>query len=154
MNRLLVMVFLDTDFLESNEIKLLLEKTTEADPVKNYVPAYHFLICDRQGTVMGHCALRIGYNDSLYYVGHIGYSIYEEYRGNHYAAKACKLLFLLAKKHGMSYLYITCNPDNLPSRRICEYLRGEFLGVADLPEDNDMRINKGKTQMCIFKFNL
>lgn len=42
MNRLLVMVFLDTDFLESNEIKLLLEKTTEADPVKNYVPAYHF----------------------------------------------------------------------------------------------------------------
>lgn len=154
MNRLLVMVFLDTDFLESNEIKLLLEKTTEADPVKNYVPAYHFLICDRQGTVMGHCALRIGYNDSLYYVGHIGYSIYEEYRGNHYAAKACKLLFLLAKKHGMSYLYITCNPDNLLSRRICEYLQGEFLGVADLPEDNDMRINKGKTQMCIFKFNL
>ena len=148
------MVFLDTDFLESNEIKLLLEKTTEADPVKNYVPAYHFLICDRQGTVMGHCALRIGYNDSLYYVGHIGYSIYEEYRGNHYAAKACKLLFLLAKKHGMSYLYITCNPDNLPSRRIYEYLQGEFLGVADLPEDNDMRINKGKTQMCIFKFNL
>lgn len=148
------MVFLDTDFLESNEIKLLLEKTTEADPVKNYVPAYHFLICDRQGTVMGHCALRIGYNDSLYYVGHIGYSIYEEYRGNHYAAKACKLLFLLAKKHGMSYLYITCNPDNLLSRRICEYLQGEFLGVADLPEDNDMRINKGKTQMCIFKFNL
>lgn len=68
--------------------------------------------------------------------------------------KACKLLFLLAKKHGMSYLYITCNPDNLPSRRICEYLQGEFLGVADLPEDNDMRINKGKTQMCIFKFNL
>ena len=65
------MVFLDTDFLESNEIKLLLEKTTEADPVKNYVPAYHFLICDRQGTVMGHCALRIGYNDSLYYVGDI-----------------------------------------------------------------------------------
>ena len=59
------MVFLDTDFLESNEIKLLLEKTTEADPVKNYVPAYHFLICDRQGTVMGRCALRIGYDDSI-----------------------------------------------------------------------------------------
>ena len=47
---------------------------------------------------MGRCALRIGYNDSLYYVGHIGYSVYEKYRGHHYAAKACKLLFLLAKK--------------------------------------------------------
>lgn len=74
-------MFLDTNFLESDEIKLILEKTTEADPVKNWVPAYHFLICDRQGTVMGRCALRIGYNDSLYYVGHIGYSVYEKYRG-------------------------------------------------------------------------
>ncbi len=54
-------MFLDTNFLESDEIKLILEKTTEADPVKNWVPAYHFLICDRQGTVMGRCALRIGY---------------------------------------------------------------------------------------------
>ena len=52
-------MFLDTNFLESDEIKLILEKTTEADPVKNWVPAYHFLICDRQGTVMGRCALRI-----------------------------------------------------------------------------------------------
>ena len=65
-------MFLDTDFLESNEIKLVLKKTIEADPERNYVPAYHFLICDRQGTIMGHCALRIGYNASLYYVGHIG----------------------------------------------------------------------------------
>ena len=148
------MVFFDTDFLESNEIKLILERTTEADPVRNYVPAYHFLICDMQGTVMGHCALRIGYNDSLYYVGHIGYSIYEKYRGHHYAAKACKLLFLLAKKHGMNYLYITCSADNLPSRRTCEYIQGEFLGVVDLPEDNNMRINNGINRMCIFKFNL
>ena len=37
-----VVVFLDTNFLESDEIKLILEKTTEADPVKNWVPAYHF----------------------------------------------------------------------------------------------------------------
>lgn len=54
----------------------------------------------------------------------------------------------------MSYLYITCDPDNLPSRRTCEYLQGEFLGVVELPEDNDMKINDGKTHMCIFKFNL
>ena len=35
-------MFLDTNFLERDEIKLILEKTTEADPVKNWVPAYHF----------------------------------------------------------------------------------------------------------------
>ena len=148
------MAFLDTDFLESDEIKLVLERTTDADPARNWVPSYHFLICDRQGTAMGHCALRIGYHDSLYHGGHIGYSVHEKYRGHHYAAKACKLLFLLAKEHNMSYLYITCDPDNLPSRRTCEYLQGEFLGVVELPEDNDMKINDGKTHMCIFKFNL
>ena len=54
----------------------------------------------------------------------------------------------------MDYLYITCNPDNLASRKTCEYLQGEFLGVVELPEDNDMRINDGETQKCIFMFNL
>ena len=148
------MQFLNTDFLESEEIKLVVDKLVEGDPERNWVPAYRFHICDLHGNRMGTCALRIGYNDGLYYVGHIGYSIHEKYRGCHYAAKACKLLFLLAKKHDMSYLYITCDPDNLPSRRTCEYLQGEFLGVVELPEDNDMKINDGKTHMCIFKFNL
>ena len=97
---------------------------------------------------MGRCALRIGYNDSLYYVGHIGYSVYEKYRGHHYAAKACKLLFLLAKKHNMSYLYITCNPDNIPSRKTLEYLKGELLEIAELPEDSDMRVNY-VTPVCL-----
>ena len=118
------MQFLNTDFLESEEIKLVVDQLVEGDPERNWVPAYRFHICDLHGNRMGTCALRIGYNDGLYYVGHIGYSIHEKYRGCHYAAKACKLLFLLAKKHDMSYLYITCDPDNLPSRRTCEYLHG------------------------------
>ena len=150
----LIMDFLDTDFLESNEIKLLLERKAEADPVRNWVPAYHFMICDKQGNGMGQCDLRIGYNDGLYYGGHIGYSINEEYRGHHYAAKACMLLFELAKRHGMDHLYITCDPDNWPSRKTLEYLKGELLEIAELPEDNDMRVNDGDTEKCIFRFDL
>ena len=148
------MVFLDTSFLESDEIKLVLERTAEADPTRNWVPAYHFLICDKQGHAMGRCDLRIGYSDGLYYSGHIGYAVDEEYRGHHYAAKACKLLFELAKKHEMHYLYITCDPDNWPSRKTLEYLKGELLEIAELPEDNDMRVNDGSTEKCIFRFDL
>lgn len=148
------MEFLNTDFLESDEIKLVLERTAEADPVRNWVPAYYFLICDRQGNVMGKCDLRIGYSEGLYYGGHIGYSIDEGFRGRHYAAKACMLLFELAKKHGMDHLFITCDPDNLPSRKTCEYLKGELIGIAELPEDNDMRLNDGDTEKCIFRFSL
>ena len=148
------MQFLNTDFLKNDEIKLTVDRLTEGNPEKNWVPAYHFHICGLHGNIMGACNLRVGYTDGLYYVGHIGYRINEEYRGHHYAAKACKLLLSLAQKHEMCYLYITCNPDNWASRKTCEYLQGEFLGVVELPEDNDLRINEGETQMCIFKFNL
>ena len=148
------MIFLDTDFLENNEIKLILEKKVEADPARKWVPTYHFMICDRQGNCMGHCDLRIGYNSNLYYGGHIGYGIDEEYRGHHYAAKACMLLFELAKKHGMDHLFITCNPDNCASRKTLVYLKGELLEIAELPKDNDMRVNDGETEKCIFRFDL
>ena len=148
------MQFFNTDFLESNEIKLVVNRLAEGNPEKNYVPAYHFNICDLNGNIMGYCDLRIGYNDNLYYGGHIGYGINEEYRGHHYAAKACKLLFKLAKMHGMDYLYITCNPNNLPSRKTLEYLQGDFLGIFELPIDNDMRINEGETHKCNFKFDI
>ena len=148
------MTFLDTDFLKNDEIMLVLDHTAEADPVKKYVPAYYFKICDREGRPMGVCDLRIGYNNNLYYGGHIGYAIDEPYRGHHYAEKACRLLFELAKKHGMAYLYITCVPENAPSRRTCERLGGELLEIAALPPDNNMRLEDGKTEVCVFRFTL
>ncbi|MBQ1404088.1 MAG: hypothetical protein IIY85_02240, partial [Lachnospiraceae bacterium] len=39
----------------------------------------------------------------------------EPFRGNHYAEKACRLLFELARRHEMDYLIISCQPTNLPS---------------------------------------
>lgn len=148
------MCFLNTDFLIGTEVQLILNHTAEGNPEKNWVPAYFFDICDLTGTKMGGCDLRIGYNDNLYFGGHIGYHIDPDYRGHHYAAKACKLLFLLAKKHGMEYLYITCDPDNWPSRKTCEYLHGTLLGIMELPEDNNMRLEEGETEKCIFRFEV
>lgn len=144
-------MFLDTNFLKNDEIQLLLEKTVDGDQEKNRVPAYHFSICDLNGTRMGICDLRIGYNDNLYFGGHIGYTVFPEYRGNHYAGKACLLLFQLAQKHDMKYLYITCNPDNYASKKTCEYAGGRLLEIAQLPEGNDMRDN-GEFEKCIYKF--
>ncbi len=148
------MEFLNTDFLRNDEIILKLEKTVEGDPVRQWVPAYHFFICDREGTEMGACDLRIGYNESIYYGGHIGYRVQEEYRGHHYAGKACRLLFELARRHGMEYVIITCNPDNWPSRKTCEYAGGKLLEIVELPEDNLMRVEDGETEKCIYRFDL
>lgn len=146
-------MFINTDFLISNEIRLSLEKTVDGDAEKEWVPAYHFAVCNNDGTKVGVCDLRIGHNDKLYYGGNIGYTVYEEYRGNHYAGKACLLLFELARKHSLQYLIITCDPDNYASRNTCEYAGGELLEIAELPEDNDMRMD-GKSEKCIYKFIL
>lgn len=146
-------MFIDTTFLQTNEIKLVLEKTVPGDPEKNWAPAYHFYICDLSGKKMGVCDLRIGHNENLYYGGNIGYRVEKEFRGHHYAAKACRLLFELAKKHDLGYLIITCNPDNIASRKTCEYLGGKLLEIAELPPDNDMRL-EGETEKCIFRFEM
>lgn len=148
------MDFLNTEGLETEEIKLVLKRTADGDPKRNRVPAYYFDICGKSGERMGSCDLRIGYTEGLYYGGHIGYSVDEAYRGRHYAAKACRLLFELARMHGMEYLYITCNPANTASRKTCEYLGGQLVEIAELPEDNDMRVNDGETHECIFRFDL
>ena len=139
-------MFLDTDFLKDDDIRLTLEKTVEGDADKGWVPAYHFAILNSEGIKVGVCDLRIGHNDKLYYGGNIGYRVDEPYRGNHYAGKACLLLFNLARKHDLKYVIITCNPDNYASRKTCEYAGGKLL-------DNDMR-ERGETEKCIFRFDL
>lgn len=146
--------FLDTSFLHSDELTLTLEKTVPANPEKQWVPAYHFGICSPDGNRMGRIDLRIGYNENLFYGGHIGYTVDEPYRGHRYAAKACAMLFELARKHGMEYLYITCVPENTASYRTCELAGGKILGTYELPADNNMRIEEGKTEVCVFRFEL
>lgn len=48
-------------------------------------PCLSFFHLQSQWYKKGTCDLRIGYNDNLYYGGHIGYRVFPEYRGNHYA---------------------------------------------------------------------
>ena len=145
-------MFLDTSFLQNNELQLVLERTAEGSG--EWVPAYYFAVCDRSGNKMGVIDLRIGHNDKLYYGGNIGYNIQEPYRGHHYAGKACLLLFELARRHDLGYLIITCNPDNYASRKTCEYAGGKLERIVELPMDNDMRVEDGETHKCIYWFEL
>ncbi len=147
-------MFLNTKDLFDDEIFLKLERTAEADPARKRVPAYYFKICRLMDDVeMGICDLRIGHEIGLYYGGNIGYTVYEPFRGHYYAGKACKLLFKQARKHDLGYLYITCNPNNLASRKSCEFAGAVLEDIVDLPEDNDM-YQDGERQKCIYRFAL
>ncbi|UTR15870.1 GNAT family N-acetyltransferase [Salipaludibacillus sp. LMS25] len=144
--------FLDFGVIRGDEIDLHLIKTVPGKKEKNWVPAYHFNISlSGLSKPIGTIDIRIGYNENLYYGGHIGYSVNEEYRGNRYAAKAVLLLKRVAHAHEMEKLFITCNPDNIASRKTCEHIGANLLEVVDVPKDNDM-YQRGEKQKCIYEW--
>ncbi len=145
--------FFDTSDLCDGEILLSLSRTAEAQPQKQWLPAYYFDICRTDGTKVGTCDLRIGHNEKTAIGGNIGYAIDQPYRGNRYAAKACRLLFALARRHGMQYLIITCMPENDASARTCMLAGGEYLGIEPIPETNEMYLEGGRL-VKVFRFEL
>jgi predicted acetyltransferase len=148
-------VFLDPGRLVDGDLELILINKTPGNPAINFVPAYHFMMTHPgEGRKFGSIDLRIGNTRNIVmYGGHIGYGVDPGYRGRHYAARACKLLFPLARCHGLKTLWITCNPDNFASRRTCELAGGVFVEIVDLPEDNDMFL-EGERQKCRYRFDL
>ena len=147
-------MILETGLLKTEEISLRQVELEPDDPQRKWDLAFHFDILDHTGAQIGGCNLRLGHSEALYYAGNIGYQIDEPYRGHHYAGKACKLLFQLARRQGMEYVIIVCVPSNQPSRKTCEWLGGELLEIAELPEDSEQRRLTGESHRCIFRFSL
>lgn len=148
-------VFLNPGPLRDGELELRLRHAAPGDPDRAWAPAYLFdmYLANREVKV-GAIDLRIGNMPRLVlYGGHIGYGVDEAYRGRHFAARAVRLLFDLARRHEMTTLWITCNPDNWASRRTCEIAGGELVEIVDLPEDNDMYLD-GERQKCRYRFDL
>ncbi len=137
------------------EIDVTVEKEAPARRLRGWVPVYKFKIT-LHGTAekVGRVDLRIGYMDKLvYYGGHIGYSINEAFRGHGYAAKACKLVKQVAIDNHMDVIWITCNPDNLASRRTCDHIGCELVEVIDLPPTDD-QYRLGQRQKCRYRWIL
>ncbi|WP_313165596.1 GNAT family N-acetyltransferase [Sedimentibacter sp.] len=146
--------FKELDLLTDGEIDLRIEEKIPPDEKKGYVPVYRYRITlhDSENSI-GIIVIRIGYNENLYYGGNIGYFINEEYRGNNYALKACKIIKDVAVAHGMNKIIITCNPDNISSRKTCEKIGLEFKGIVSLPPHNEM-YQRGERQKCLYEWIL
>lgn len=50
-------------------------------------------------------------------------------------------------------MIITCDPDNIPSRRTCEALGAELLAIVDVPEDS-IDYAMGHLQKCQYRIEL
>lgn len=146
--------FLNFDYLTDGEIDLIIKEKVPANEEKGYVPAYSYIIVMHgKSDKAGRINLRIGSKKDLYYAGHIGYEIDKDYRGNHYAAKACEIVKKVALAHGLDQIIITCNPENIASRKTCERVGGKLKEIVDLPTDNEMYIS-GERQKCIYEITL
>jgi len=129
-------------FLFDGVVKLIIHERRKGNKAKEYVPAYFFHIYVEDVKV-GHLDIRIGYNENLYYGGHIGYTVDEIYRGKGYAGKACRLAFEVASKHKMKCLSISNEYNNEKSIRVCQKIGAKYIRTVTLPPDNNMRLTDG-----------
>lgn len=137
--------------LADHELSLVLAERTFAMPYR--VPTYRFDM-KVEGARIGSATLRVGHNEYLErYAGHIGYGVEYGFRGRRYAARSCQLMFHLARCFHMTALWITCNPENVASRRTCEIVGGEMVDIVDVPPEVDL-YREGDRQKCRYRIRL
>jgi predicted acetyltransferase len=141
--------FLDVALPEDGDLRLVLAERMPAETNPWGVPAYSFRMQNPAGDYLGRIRLRVGWSeDVIRYAGHVGYAVEPVHRGNHYAERACRLIAPLAERHGMTSLWITCQPDNAPSRRTLERLGAELVGIIDVPPGYPLDAGAVRRKMC------
>jgi predicted acetyltransferase len=115
--------------------ELVLEPIEVAPHPVHKVPTYFFkMVHADSGEELGRINLRAGSGAHIeLYAGHIGYAVEAAHRGHRYASRALRLLVPLASQLRIDPLWITCDPENVQSRRTCELAGGKFVEIVDVP---------------------
>jgi predicted acetyltransferase len=147
--------FLDPGKLLEGELSVVLGRKIPPDPSRGWVAAYDFEMWVR-GTehAVGKVSFRAQEHPMLaLFRGHIGYSVDADHRGHHLAERSVRLLLPFIRRHGFSTIWITCNPDNGPSRRTCERLGASLVEVVELAPDEEMYA-KGDRRKCRYRLEV
>jgi tagatose 1,6-diphosphate aldolase len=99
------------------------------------VPTYYFAILSTLTTdPIGSINFRNATSHHIdFYAGHVGYSVDANWRGRQYAARAVRVLLRFVRRLEFETLWITCDPDNVASRRTAELAGATFAGIVDVP---------------------
>lgn len=140
------------DDLSDGIVQLRLRRYGSGSDYVGGLPCWFFsMVRVSDGRFVGLCDLRVGWREEIAYAGQIGYRVFLPYRGNGYAERASRLLLAFADRIGMTEILITCNPDNLPSRRTLERLNGRFSGIVQVPKDTPAW-EAGDREKCQFYY--
>jgi tagatose 1,6-diphosphate aldolase len=141
--------------LKDRELRVVLTSTLLPNQAGVEVLTYCFtLAADGVPSPVGHIHLRVGHSENLeLYQGHIGYGVNQAWRGRHFAERASRLLLPFAAEQGLNPVWITCDPDNLPSRRTCERLGAKFVEIVDVPS-TALAYRFGARRKCRYRLDL
>ena len=104
----------------------------ETDPLAGMVPGSRFWLIGADQRYLGDVDLRHHLNEALQrFGGHIGYKIRPSERRKGYGSLICRLGIEEARKLGIGDILITCDDDNIASRRIIEANGGQLQDIID-----------------------
>jgi predicted acetyltransferase len=87
------------------------------------------------GVIVGRLMLRHSLNDFLRRVGgHIGYIVVPGYRRRGHATEMLRQSLDLARTVGLQKVLVTCDEENVASRRTIEKCGGEYEDTLSSPE--------------------
>jgi predicted acetyltransferase len=130
--------------LERNFVEFVARERSHAEG-KNlpdgYVPSTEFWLIDGSEYI-GHVSIRHQLTEHLREIGgHIGYDVRPSKRRQGYGKKILELALQKAKEMGIEKVRITCDVDNVPSRKIIERNGGVLDSEIPNPETG---INKAR----------
>lgn len=132
--------------LAAGDVTLRLDRIVPGDTERNFVPYYHFRILNARGVDVGHINFRVGDTDHVrLFAGHVGFAVEGTHRGHGYARQACLAIAPLIQMF-YAVIVLTCNPDNLASRRTIECLGAEFLEEVQVPPHEPMYENGARVK--------
>ena len=121
---------MDYNFVIGNDIVDLYKKDTD------YFEGDYIICLHNTLTKIG----EIDYRPGEWYMGNIGYKIYEKYRGNNYAYYATYLLLNILALNGINEATIAVKMENIASTKIMDKLKelGLECVVEEDKEDNNV----------------
>ena len=107
-------------------------RQNETEPLAGRVPATQFWLIVDGAAYGGELDLRHYLNSALRrYGGHIGYRIRPSQRRRGYGTLLCRLGLEEARRRGIARALITCDDDNIGSRKIIEANGGRLADKID-----------------------
>jgi predicted acetyltransferase len=137
--------------LSAGEVTLRFSRVVPGEPSRGFVPYFHFRIVVADRSDVGHINFRVGDTEHVRVcAGHIGFEVAESFRGHGFALQACRAIAPFVRTVYVA-VTITCDTENLASRRTIERLGAEFVDEVAVPA-HDPHYQRGSRTMRRYRW--